>query len=51
MAKMKSSLSKLRKIALHKSGVKEKREFQPSVKLDELVQAAKVGSSESSFLF
>lgn len=40
---MKSSLSKLRKIALHKSTVaKEKNEFQPSPVFDELALAAKV---------
>ncbi|XP_057437566.1 uncharacterized protein At2g33490-like isoform X2 [Lotus japonicus] len=39
---MKSSLSKLRKIALHKSTVaKEKNEFQPSPVFDELALAAK----------
>lgn len=41
---MKSSLSKLRRIALHKSVGKEKKEFQPSVKFDELALAAKVSS-------
>ncbi|KAK7267210.1 hypothetical protein RIF29_19875 [Crotalaria pallida] len=38
---MKSSLSKLRRIALHKSVAKEKMEFQPTVKLDELAHASK----------
>ncbi|XP_061352395.1 uncharacterized protein At2g33490-like isoform X2 [Gastrolobium bilobum] len=38
---MKSSLSKLRRIALHKSVGKEKWELQPSVKFDELALAAK----------
>lgn len=39
---MKSSLNKLKRIALHKSVSKEKKEFQPSVKFDELALAAKV---------
>ncbi|GLT57374.1 hypothetical protein SLA2020_303520 [Shorea laevis] len=34
------SLGKLRRFALHKSDVKEKREFLPSAHLDELAQAA-----------
>ncbi|KAJ7976271.1 Hydroxyproline-rich glycoprotein family protein [Quillaja saponaria] len=38
---MKSSLSKLRRIALHKHDVKEQANFQPSVKFDELAQATK----------
>lgn len=38
---MKSSLNKLKRIALHKSVSKEKKEFQPSVKFDELALAAK----------
>ncbi|CAI8584768.1 unnamed protein product [Vicia faba] len=38
---MKSSLNKLKRIALHKSGAKEKKEFHPSVKFDELALAAK----------
>ncbi|KAI4348357.1 hypothetical protein L6164_009090 [Bauhinia variegata] len=38
---MKSSLSKLRKIALHKNVGKEKRDFQPLLNLGELDQAAK----------
>ncbi|KAI4350468.1 hypothetical protein L6164_004920 [Bauhinia variegata] len=38
---MKSSLSKLRKIALHKNIGKEKTDFQPLLSLDELDQAAK----------
>ncbi|KAK4603188.1 hypothetical protein RGQ29_011946 [Quercus rubra] len=37
---MKSSLGKLRRLALHKNDAKEKREFQPSAHLDELAQAA-----------
>ena len=39
---MKSSLGKLRRLALHKNDGKEKREFQPSAHLDELAQAAQV---------
>ncbi|KAK7336124.1 hypothetical protein VNO77_16657 [Canavalia gladiata] len=39
--KMKSSLNKLRKIALHKSVAKDKKDLQPSVKFDELALAAK----------
>lgn len=39
---MKSSLGKLRKFAIHKGDVKEKREFQASAHLDELAQAAQV---------
>ncbi|CAL0321581.1 unnamed protein product [Lupinus luteus] len=38
---MKSSLNKLKKIALHKSVAKDKRDFHHSVKLDELVHASK----------
>ncbi|XP_028771343.1 uncharacterized protein At2g33490 isoform X2 [Neltuma alba] len=38
---MKSSLSKLKRIALHKSAEKEKTDAQPSSKFDELAQAAK----------
>ncbi|XP_027350643.1 uncharacterized protein At2g33490-like isoform X2 [Abrus precatorius] len=38
---MKSSLSKLRKIALHKSVPKDKKDFHPSVKFDDLALAAK----------
>ncbi|RDX83166.1 hypothetical protein CR513_35946, partial [Mucuna pruriens] len=38
---MKSSLSKLRKIALHKSFSKDKKDFHPTVKFDELALAAK----------
>ncbi|KAF7819372.1 hydroxyproline-rich glycoprotein family protein [Senna tora] len=38
---MKSSLSLLRRISLHKSVGKEKTDFQPLEKLDELAQAAK----------
>ncbi|KAI9121410.1 hypothetical protein K1719_008443 [Acacia pycnantha] len=38
---MKSSLSKLKRIALHKSAEKEKMDAQPSLKFDELAQAAK----------
>ncbi|CAJ2672370.1 uncharacterized protein At2g33490-like isoform X2 [Trifolium pratense] len=38
---MKSSLNKLKRIALHKTVGKDKKEFQPSVKFDELALAAK----------
>ncbi|KAE9590172.1 putative AH domain-containing protein [Lupinus albus] len=38
---MKSSLNKLKRIAFHKSVVKDKRDFHHSVKLDELVNASK----------
>ncbi|KAF7801791.1 uncharacterized protein G2W53_040902 [Senna tora] len=38
---MKSSLSKLKRIALHKSAEKEKTDFQLVAKFDELAQAAK----------
>lgn len=38
---MKSSLSKLRRIALHKTAEKEKTDVQPSLKFDELAQADK----------
>ena len=40
--KMKSSLSKLKKIALHKTVSKDKRDFHPTVKFHELALAAKV---------
>jgi hypothetical protein len=39
---MKSSLNKLKRIALHKTVGKDKKDFQPSVKFDELALAAKV---------
>ena len=39
---MKSSLSKLKKIALHKTVSKDKKDFPPTVKFDELALAAKV---------
>ncbi|KAL2564883.1 hypothetical protein AAZV13_19G072700 [Glycine max] len=38
---MKSSLSKLKKIALHKTVSKDKKDFPPTVKFDELALAAK----------
>ncbi|KAK2415214.1 hydroxyproline-rich glycoprotein family protein [Trifolium repens] len=38
---MKSSLNKLKRIALHKTVGKDKKDFQPSVKFDELALAAK----------
>lgn len=36
------SFNKLKRIALHKTVGKEKKEFLPSVKVDELALAAKV---------
>lgn len=41
---MKSSLEKLRKLALHKSDAKERRDHQSLAQLDELAQATQVSN-------
>ena len=39
---MKSSFDRLRRFELYKSGSKDKKDFQPSVHVDELAQASQV---------
>lgn len=46
---MKTSLRKLRGLALHKHEAKDRRDLRPLAQLDELAQASRVSSTFSSF--